>query len=167
MHFFEEFKLSHCIWHANHGHVLMSPRRPTVEGKFKFVTAKRKSHGAISTFEMLCFLRSIQYRAAAAAHSLHCSKIDMLIQDGELDCASWKNSSKKKEKTSVRRALYQTLAYVCACVENRGREEFGVAVAHFSSFSSALPLSLRCCQSPWGRISAAAIGRPRLSKYMF
>lgn len=93
--FFKEFKLSHCISHANHGHVLMSPRRPTVEGKFKFVTAKRKSHGAISTFEMLCFLRSIQYRTAAAPHSLHCSKIDMQIQDGELDCASWKTAAKK------------------------------------------------------------------------
>lgn len=57
-------------------------------------------------------------------------------------------------------------------MENRRREEFGVAVAHFFfffsfPFSSAFPLSLRCCQSPWGRISAAAIGRPRLSKYTF
>lgn len=59
---------------------------------------------------------------------------------------------------------------VCARVdmENRRREEFGVAVAHFFfPFSSVFPLSLRCCQSPWGRISAAAIGRPRLSKYTF
>lgn len=63
---------------------------------------------------------------------------------------------------------------MCVCVrahvdmENRRREEFGVAVAHFFfPFSSVFPLSLRCCQSPWGRISAAAIGRPRLSKYTF
>lgn len=69
-----------------------------------------------------------------------------------------------------------TVANYCMCVcvrahvdmENRRREEFGVAVAHFFfPFSSVFPLSLRCCQSPWGRISAAAIGRPRLSKYTF
>ena len=73
------------------------------------------------------------------------------------------------EKPSSRHIVNQTLVYM----ENRRRrEEFGVAVAHFFfffsfPFSSVFPLSLRCCQSPWGRISAAAIGRPRLSKYTF
>lgn len=109
--------MSHCISHANHGHVLMSPRRPTADGKFKFVTAKRKSHGAISTFEMLCFLRSIQYRTAAAPHSLHCSKIDMLIQDGELDCASWKTAAKKTPISSSR-----TVSNSCVCVCARGKQ---------------------------------------------
>lgn len=71
-----------------------------------------------------------------------------------------------------------SLAYIkllcmctCACVQIWETEEersFGVAVAHFFfSFCSEFPLSLRCCQSPWGRISAATIGRPRLSKYTF
>lgn len=68
------------------------------------------------------------------------------------------------------------MAFLClhAC---RG-VEFGHAVAHFSflvfcffilfSFLFSLfSFSLRCCQSPQGRISAATIGRPRQSKYMF
>lgn len=95
---------------------------------------------------------------------VYCSKMDMLMHEiVGLRCCS-KNRSK-----TISSAYAVSNSCVCARVdmENRRREEFGVAVAHFFSFSSVFPLSLRCCQSPWGRISAAAIGRPRLSKYAF
>lgn len=128
--------------------------------------SKCKSLGTITTFKC-CVLLSVQYLTAPASHSLYCSKIDMLMQKVVGLRWYWKTAV----KPSARHILYQTLAYyMCVCVdmEERRREEFGVAVAHFFfSFSSVFPLSPRCCQSPWGRISAAAIGRPRLSKYTF
>lgn len=132
--------------------------------------SKCKSLGTIATFKC-CVLLSVQYLTAPASHSLYCSKIDMLMLKVVGLLWHWKTAA----KPSARHILYQTLAYcMCVCVcarvdmEKRRREVFGVAVAHFFfSFSSVFPLSLRCCQSPWGRISAAAIGRPRLSKYTF
>jgi len=71
-------------------------------------------------------------------------------------------------KPSAQLGICQTTVYACVHVDLENRsEEFGVGVAQFFSFSSVFPLPLQCCQSPWGWISAAAIGRLRLSKYMF
>lgn len=65
------------------------------------------------------------------------------------------------EKPSVLHILHQTLTYVC---EKEEEKNLGLP---FFPFYLVLPLSLWCYQFPWGRFSAAAIGRPRLSKYMF
>lgn len=115
---------------------------------------------------MLCFaVYSIVQLRCLTNYS---SKIDMLMGKVVLllfRCTCW------KQLQSHHLGIY-CIKLLCVCarvdMENRRREEFGVAVAHFFfPLSSVFPLSLRRCQSPWGRISAAAIGRPRLSKYTF
>lgn len=137
--------------------------------------SKWKSLGASTTFKC-CVLLSVQYLAVLVSHLLYSSKDRYANAENSLTvlfqctCAVLENSSKTISLAYIRLVCVCVCLYVYVCVdmENRRREEFGVAVAHFFfSSCSVFPLSLRCCQSPRGRISAATIGRPRLSKYTF
>lgn len=132
--------------------------------------SKWKSLGAVTRFKC-CVLLCVQCFSTPVSLSLYCSKIRRYANAE----SSWTTlvlllrcSHPMCRKRKFFGSPYIKLLCVCAHMWIwKIEEEFGVAVAHFFSFSYVFPLSLQYCQSPWGRLSTAAIGRPRLSKYTF
>lgn len=90
--------------------------------------------------------------------SLHCSKIDKIMQQRLELPMSWKTHGE-----TISSAYTASNPHIHVC-EKEEEKNLGLP---FFPFYLVLPLSLWCYQFPWGRFSAAAIGRPRLSKYMF